>query len=95
MASWSARRRYTPAASRSPREDRSRATSVYTRHCAVDLFAAVLGYAAATGASLRGSMTMFASIVTVTHISSTLLSQSTSPASVRPRLAAISGATSP
>ena len=51
--------------------------------------------AAATGASLRGSMTMFASIVIVTHISSTLLSQSTSPASARPRLAAISGATRP
>ena len=51
--------------------------------------------AAATGASLRGSMTMFASIVTVTHISSILLSQSTSPASARPRLAASAGATSP
>ena len=51
--------------------------------------------AAATGASLRGSMTMFARIVSVTHISSILLSQSTSPASARPRLAASAGATSP
>ena len=33
-----------------PRADRSRPMSVYTRHCAVDLFAAV-GYAAAMGAS--------------------------------------------
>ena len=53
-ASASARRRYAPAASSSPRPLRSRAMSVYTRHCAVDLFDAVAGYDAATGASSAG-----------------------------------------
>jgi len=50
---------------------------------------------AATGASFLGSMSMFANTVFVTHMFSTLLSQSTKSAATKPRAIATLSATSP